>query len=122
MPNYCFICPKCGLKYEKYFNIKDNKSVKCECGEQTNRDFKSEFSGVGIIADGWEEGGYNYGLGKRYKNKADLMRQIYEAGFEPSLHDNPLTKVKRPLYFDEKRKIEHDQKSSIKQPLEIEVE
>ena len=119
MPIYSFIC-SCGEKSENYFGAKEEKSVTCKCGNQMDRDFRADFAGVGVIADDWGPG-YNPGIAYHYKNKADLMREIYARGFEPSLHGSGLSKVHRPLYVDEKNHLEHLEKSGINKPTEVEI-
>lgn len=118
IPNYCYLCDDCGNKFEEFRTVGDHvrRCPKCN-STRVGRDYQTEFSGIGIVADGWESGGYNFGISYRYKNKADLLREIRSRGFEPSLHDNGLKPIKRELYGDEKRMLKHQNKTEPPQVI-----
>ncbi len=102
MPLYCYICTECGMKFEKYgrYGEHDVSCPGCGC-IVIDRDYKTEFSSIGVIADDWPAG-YNIGISYHYSSKEDLLREIRARGWEPSRYDNGLKPVKRPLYEKEK--------------------
>lgn len=43
MPRYCFVCPSCGINLEVVRHMEDaEKSWKCTCGKEMQRDYNSE--------------------------------------------------------------------------------
>jgi putative FmdB family regulatory protein len=105
MPHYFYKC-ECGNKFDEFLPVSERNNTVCKvCGKTPDRDFETEFSGIAMDADDWGPG-YNHGIGYHYRNKQDLMREIRARGYEPSMHDNGLTKARRPFYLDkEKLKI-----------------
>ncbi len=109
MPNYAYICRKCGHKFEEIRNVGDHvrRCRKCD-NDDLDRDYQTEFSGVAMDTDDWGPG-YNYGISEYYDNKTDLLKKIRKKGLEPSRY-NSLGKVKRELYGEERRMDERKSK------------
>ena len=116
MPCYVYICSDCGAEFEEFRSVGDH-NVQCpECSsKKIDRDYQTEFSGVGVIGD-WPPG-YNVGIDYHYKSKSDLMNEIRRRGWEPSRYSGGLTPANRPLYEHEK-----DKESSVKQSDDVVVE
>ena len=112
MPNYCYICKRCKTKFEEFRPVGDH-NVKCpKCvSKEVDRDYFTEFSGVGVIGD-WEPG-YNVGIDYHYKSKKDLLDEIRRRGWEPSRYSGGLTPAHRPLYEHEKNKEETKVNSDV---------
>jgi len=118
VPNYCYICSNCGKRFEEFHKVGEHAQQCPGCGYfGIHRDYQTEFSGIGIDADGWESGGYNYGIAYQYKNKVDLLREIRARGFDPSLHGNGLKPVHRELYGDERRMLGKKKKDDYPQVI-----
>lgn len=92
----------------------------CDCGTTTDRDFKTEFANIGVIADG-DTGGFNISAGVRYSTKNELRQKVYERGLE-FMDGNGLSKKKTPLYADEIKKNRDEKLSSINKSPEVIME
>jgi putative FmdB family regulatory protein len=117
MPRYCYICEKCGHKFEEIRNVGDHVKRCPKCDDTNiNRDYLNEFSGVGVDTDDWDPG-YNYGISEFYENKTDLLKKIRKKGFEPSRYCS-LGKVRRELYGEERR-FDEQQKKKKDNPVVV---
>jgi len=102
MPNYLYICKSCGEHFETYAKYGDHSAECPKCGSvDKDRDYRSEFSGIGLVMDSLGEG-FNVSAGVRYKNRQDLHNKMREKGLEPMMGSS-VSKVSRPLYADEQR-------------------
>jgi putative FmdB family regulatory protein len=91
MPTYHYICPQCGLDYEKLQKISDTTRIKCpECGTEGERQISG---GAGIVfkGSGFYETDYKRAGEKKPSEKPKQEETKSASDKKPKKKDKPKT-------------------------------
>jgi len=120
MPVYCFVCNKCGNKFEEFFHTSDYSGTLCHVCESSNvrRDYTTEKP---IVLDDIQPY-FDFSIGEQINGRRDKATKYRNSGHTPlyGSHGGDVTVPYKTFYGDEQNfnKLNNGKKNEIEQLLE----